>query len=131
MRYGPSVMAPCRSLGLADEIAAVHGEDVPVDVVRGAAGQKDDRAHEVDRLAPTVGGDVIEHPAAALRIAAGVRGDRRRVVAGCDAVDLDVVLGQLVTVGLGEAGDPVFGLFFFNDTATTEKAEHRADVDDL
>ena len=46
---------------LADEIAAVHREHVPVDVVRRAAREEHDRAHEVDRLAPAPGWDVIEH----------------------------------------------------------------------
>src|SRR5215831_17713311 len=47
----------------ANQVAAVDDQDVAVDVIRGPAGQEDDRAHQVGGLAPAGRGDVLDNTA--------------------------------------------------------------------
>src|SRR3954451_13049998 len=84
-RYG-SPPAAMPSPGLADQIAAVDGEDVPVDVVGSGAGEEHDGTHQVGGVAPATGREVIEHAAARLWVAPSVGRDRSRVVARGDAI---------------------------------------------
>src|ERR1700735_1918469 len=79
------------SLWSADEVAAVDDQHVAVNVVRGPAGQEDDRAHQVSDLAPAGRGDVLDDTAIGGRIGAGGLGDGGLEVPRRDGVDLDVV----------------------------------------
>src|SRR5689334_23760235 len=115
----------------ADEVAAVDGQDVAVDVVRGPAGQKDGGAHQVSDLTPAPRRDVLDDAAIGVGIGSGRFGDRGLEVPGRDGVDLDVVAGQLVTVGLGEAREAGFGRSVGGRAAAAEEGEQRGDVDDL
>src|SRR5205085_7701888 len=69
--------------------AAVHDEDMAVDVIACRGGEEDGRTRQIFRLAPAAGGDAFEYlPVARLVLLQG-----RRVVgahvAGRDGVDVD------------------------------------------
>src|SRR6266487_367517 len=93
----------------ADEVAPVYDQDVAVDVVRGPAGQEDGGSHQVGGLAPAGRRDVLDDAAVGAGIGPGRLGGRRLEVSRRDGIDLDVVVRQLVAVGLGEADDPSLG----------------------
>src|ERR1700733_7098788 len=90
----------------ADEVAAVDDQHMAVNVVRGPAGQEDDRAHQVSGLAPAGRWDVLDDTAIGGRIGAGGLGDGGLEVSRRDGIDLNVVGRQFVAVGLGKAHDP-------------------------
>src|ERR1700733_13290964 len=99
------LVAMAWSLWSADEVAAVDDQHVAVNVVRGPAGQEDDRAHQVSDLAPAGRGDVLDDTAIGGRIGAGGLGDGGLEVSRCDGIDLNVAGRQFVAVGLGKAHD--------------------------
>src|SRR5882724_8542154 len=74
------------------EVSAVDDEDVPGDVVGGAAAQEHQRAHQIDRIAPAGGRDVLDDPPVDLGVGAARLGDRRADVPGGQRIDLPVVL---------------------------------------
>ena len=74
---------------------------------------------------------MVEHALVRLRVTAGLARDLGRVVARRDAVDLDVVLGELVAVGLGKAGKAMLGGRVGRRPLASQVGEERTDVDDL
>ena len=114
-----------------DEVAAVDDEHMTIHVVRGTTGQKDCGAHQVRGVTPPAGGDVVEDPLIGFGVRSCDLGDRRRVVPRRDRVHLDVVLGELVAVRLGETGQTVLGGGISRRPLTTEEGEQGSDIYDL
>src|SRR5215213_2600911 len=119
------------SLLLSSHPAAVHDEDVAVDVVARRRGEEDGRAREVLRLAPAGGRDAFEY----LSVARLVPLQRRRVVgahvAGRDGVDVDAPGRPLVGERLRELRHAALRRRVGGDGQSALEGEEGGDVDDL
>src|SRR3989441_12114388 len=118
-------------MGLTAHPAAVHHQNVAVNIVARRGAEKDSRAGQIAGLAPPADGDALENLAAALRVVA----QRRRIVRGHiarrDGVDVDALGCPLVRERLGELRHASFGRGVSGHQNSALKREQRGNVQNL